>query len=253
MIVGGGPLAEMLLSALARHPCPDLRILGLFDDRDDERSPDVVAGYPKLGTIDDLLAFARHVRVDQVIFALPITAEGRILSMLRKLWVLPVDIRLAAHANRLRFRPRSYSFIGAVPVFDVLDKPLSEGAVAVKAVFDRVVVTFLLVVLSPVMLAIAMGVKLTSRGPVIFRQQRLGFNNERITVYKFRSLYVDQCDPLAHKAVTRDDPRVTHFGRVPAQKLARRTAAALQCPQGRSVAGRASPARRRRQGRRLGL
>ena len=79
VIVGGGPLAEMLLGALSRQPCPDLRILGLFDDREDERTPDVVAGYPKLGTIDDLLAFARHVRIDQVIFALPITAEGRIL------------------------------------------------------------------------------------------------------------------------------------------------------------------------------
>ncbi len=213
VIVGGGPLAEMLLNALSRQSRPDLRILGLFDDRDDERAPDVVAGYPKLGTIDDLLAFARHVRVDQVIFALPITAEGRILAMLRKLWVLPVDIRLAAHANRLRFRPRSYSFIGAVPVFDVLDKPMSETAVAFKALFDRVAGTALLVLLAPVLLAVAIGVKLTSRGPVLFRQSRLGFNNERIVVYKFRSLFVDQCDPLGRKQVTRDDPRVTPFGR----------------------------------------
>ena len=213
VIVGGGPLAEMLLNALSRQSCPDLRILGLFDDRDDERTPDVVAGYPKLGTIDDLLAFARHVRIDQVIFALPITAEGRILAMLRKLWVLPVDIRLAAHANRLRFRPRSYSYIGDIPVFDVLDKPMSEGAVAFKSVFDRIVGAIALLVLSPVMLAVAIGVRLTSRGPVLFRQQRYGFNNERITVFKFRSLYVDQCDPLARKLVTRDDPRVTPFGR----------------------------------------
>ncbi len=213
VIVGGGPLAEMLLNALSRQSCPDLRILGLFDDRDDERAPDVVAGYPKLGTIDDLLAFARHVRVDQVIFALPITAEGRILAMLRKLWVLPVDIRLAAHANRLRFRPHSYSFIGKVPVFDVLDKPMSEAAVAFKATFDRVVGAILLIVVAPVLAGVAIGVRLTSRGPILFRQQRLGFNNERITIYKFRSLYVDQCDPLAHKLVTRDDPRVTPFGR----------------------------------------
>ncbi len=214
VVVGGGPLAEMLLNELSRDPGPDLRILGLFDDRDDERSPDLVAGYPKLGSIDDLLAFARHVRVDQVIFALPITAEGRILSMLRKLWVLPVDIRLAAHANRLRFRPRAYSYIGSAPMFDLLDRPISEGALLVKSLFDRIVGAALLLMLSPVMLAVALGVKLTSRGPVLFRQQRLGFNNEKIIVYKFRSLYLDQCDSLARRLVTRDDPRVTPFGRL---------------------------------------
>jgi len=213
VIVGGGPLAETLLMNLTSQNCPDLRIIGLFDDRCDERSPDVVAFYPKLGTIDDLLVFARHVRIDQVIFALPVSAEDRILEMLRKLWVLPVDIRLAAHANRLHFRPRSYSFIGATPMFDLLDKPMSEGAVAFKAIFDRVIGLALVVLLAPVMLATAIGVKLTSRGPILFRQQRLGFNNERITVYKFRSLRVDQCDPLARKLVTRDDPRVTAFGR----------------------------------------
>jgi Undecaprenyl-phosphate glucose phosphotransferase len=213
VIVGGGPLAEALLKDLTRQDSPDLRILGLFDDRGDERSPDVVAFFPKLGTVDDLLVFARHVRIDQVIFALPVAAEERILEMLRKLWVLPVDIRLAAHANRLRFRPRSYSFIGATPMFDLLDKPISEGALALKAVFDRVIGLALVVLLAPVMLATAIGVKLTSRGPILFRQQRLGFNNERITIYKFRSLRMDQCDPLARQLVTRDDPRVTAFGR----------------------------------------
>jgi hypothetical protein len=57
-----------------------------------------------------------------VIFSLPISAETRILQMLKKLWVLPVDIRLSAHTNKLRFRPRSYSYLGKVPVLDVFDR-----------------------------------------------------------------------------------------------------------------------------------
>ena len=89
-----------------------MRLLGVFDDRSDERSPDTVEGFPKLGNVDDLVEFARATRIDLVIFALPITAEQRILQMLRKLWVLPIDVRLAAHANRLRLRPRSYSYVG---------------------------------------------------------------------------------------------------------------------------------------------
>ncbi|MEI9916574.1 MAG: hypothetical protein WDN29_13180 [Methylovirgula sp.] len=71
---------------MAAQPQPDLQILGIFDDRTDERSPAVVAGFPKLGTVDDLLTFSRRTRIDLIIFTLPITAEQRILQMLRKLW-----------------------------------------------------------------------------------------------------------------------------------------------------------------------
>ena len=103
-----------------------------------------VEGYPKLGNVDDLVEFARSTRIDLVIFALPITAEQRILQMLRKLWVLPIDIRLAAHANRLRFRPRSYSYVGQVPVLDLFDKPIADWDVVIKLAFDKIVGTLAL-------------------------------------------------------------------------------------------------------------
>jgi Undecaprenyl-phosphate glucose phosphotransferase len=213
VVVGGGELADPVLRALAAQNDGDLQILGLFDDRTDKRSPDVVAGYPKLGTIDDLVEFARHTRIDLVIFALPISAEARLLQMLRKLWVLPIDIRLAAHTNKLRFRPRSYSYIGNVPVIDVFDKPIADWDVVVKYVFDKVVGATCLILLAPVMALIALAVKLDSRGPVLFKQIRHGFNNENIEVYKFRSMYVDKLDYAAEKQVTRGDPRVTRVGR----------------------------------------
>ena len=212
-IVGGGPAGEALLSELSRQEDTDLRICGVFDDRTDDRSPDVVAGYPKLGNVDDLVEFARHTRLDLVIFTMPITAEQRLLAMLRKLWVLPIDIRLSAHTNKLRFRPRSYSYIGAVPVLDVFDKPIADWDVVLKSVFDRAIGALALIALSPVLLATAIAVKLDSKGPVIFRQKRYGFNNEMIEVFKFRSMRVDQLDATAAKLVTRDDPRVTRVGR----------------------------------------
>jgi len=201
------------LRALAAQDDGDLRILGVFDDRSDARSPDVVAGFPKLGSIDELVEFARRTRLDLVIFTLPISAEERLLQMLRKLWVLPVDIRLAAHSNKLRFRPRSYSYIGDMPVIDIFDKPIADWDVFVKAAFDKIVGVLCLIALSPVMLAIAIGVKLDSRGPALFKQSRYGFNNEKIEVYKFRSMYVDQLDATARRLVTRNDPRVTRVGR----------------------------------------
>ncbi|MGJ0509291.1 MAG: undecaprenyl-phosphate glucose phosphotransferase [Methylocystis sp.] len=212
-IVGGGVLADPVLRDLAAQEGGDLRILGIFDDRTDNRSPDVVAGYPKLGTVDDLVEFARHTRIDLVIFTLPISAEARLLQMLRKLWVLPIDIRLAAHTNKLRFRPRSYSYIGNVPVIDVFDKPIADWDVVVKNIFDKVVGALCLILLAPVMALIAVAVKLDSPGPVLFRQRRHGFNNEVIEVYKFRSMYVNQLDHSALKQVSRNDPRVTRVGR----------------------------------------
>ena len=213
VVVGGGPAGEQLLQDLAAQKDSDLRIYGVFDDRTDTRSPDVIAGFPKLGNVDDLVEFARHTRLDLVIFTLPITAEQRLLQMLRKLWVLPIDIRLAAHMNKLRFRPRSYSYIGNVPVLDVFDKPIADWDVVMKSAFDRIVATICLLLASPIMLAVAIAVKTTSKGPILFKQKRYGFNNELIEVYKFRSMFADKLDYTGVKQVTRGDPRVTRVGR----------------------------------------
>lgn len=212
-IVGGGEAGEALIRALEGQKDTGLRICGVFDDRNDERSPDLVAGYPKLGTIDDLVEFARRTKLDLVIFTLPISAEARLLTMLRKLWVLPIDIRLSAHLSKLRLRPRSYSYFGTVPVLDVFDRPIADWDIVVKWVFDKVVGTLALIVLSPLMMATAIAVKLDSKGPVLFRQKRYGFNNETVEVLKFRSLYHEMTDHSAAKQVTRDDPRVTRVGR----------------------------------------
>jgi Undecaprenyl-phosphate glucose phosphotransferase len=214
VIVGGGASGEALIDALkTQDDDDDVRVVGVFDDRSDERSPTHCGGFAKLGTVDDFVEFARRTRIDLVIFSLPISAENRILSMLKKLWVLPVDIRLSAHSNKLRFRPRSYSYIGTVPVLDVFDRPIADWDVVMKWLFDKIAGSLALLAALPVMAIVAIAIKLDSRGPVLFKQKRYGFNNDLIEVYKFRSMYVDQSDATASKLVTKDDPRVTRVGR----------------------------------------
>jgi Undecaprenyl-phosphate glucose phosphotransferase len=213
VVVGADTNGETLINSLAAQRDSDVRVIGVFDDRGDNRTSPVCDGVPKLGTVDDLVEFARRTRVDLVIFSLPISAENRILQMLKKLWVLPVDIRLSAHTNKLRFRPRSYSYIGNVPVLDVFDRPIADWDVVMKWLFDKVVGTLALICLSPVMALVAIAIKFDSKGPVLFKQKRYGFNNELVEVYKFRSMYVDHADATASKLVTRDDPRVTRVGR----------------------------------------
>ncbi len=212
-IVGGGDAAEAIIKRLDAQPESGIRVVGVFDDRGEDRSPEVIAGYPKLGTVDDLVDYARRTQLDLVIFTLPISAEKRILQMLAKLWVLPIDIRLSAHTSKLRLRPRAYSYIGSVPVLDVFDKPIADWDLVLKWLFDKVVGSILLILVSPILLMTAIAVKLDSRGPVLFRQKRYGFNNELIEVFKFRSMHVDQCDPTASRLVTKGDPRVTRVGR----------------------------------------
>jgi Undecaprenyl-phosphate glucose phosphotransferase len=201
------------VNALAGQSDSDVRLLGLFDDRGEDRSPPTCGGLSKLGSVDDLVEFARRTRVDLVLFSLPISAEGRILQMLKKLWVLPVDIRLSAHANQLRFRPRAYSYIGNLPLLDVFDKPITDWDVVMKWLFDKIVGGAALLALSPVMAITALAIRLDSRGPIFFKQKRYGFNNELIEVFKFRSMYVEQSDATASKLVTKNDPRVTRVGR----------------------------------------
>ncbi len=213
VIVGGAAPGEALIEALEAQKDSDLDIRGVFDDRGDERSAPMIAGKPKLGTVDDLVEFARKTRIDLLLVSLPITAEQRVLQMLRKLWVLPVDIRLAAHTSTLRFRPRAYSYIGNVPVLDIYDRPITDWNFVVKGTFDRVVGGLMLLALAPVMALVALAVKLDSKGPVFFRQKRYGFNNELIEVFKFRSMYTEMTDAMAAKLVTKDDPRVTRVGR----------------------------------------
>ena len=212
VVVGGGEAGESLINALNAQPDSDVHIVGVFDDRSDERSPMTLAGRQKLGSVSDLVEFARRTRVDLVIFSLPISAEARILQMLKKLWVLPVDIRLAAHSNKLRFRPRAYSYIGNVPVLDVFDKPITDWDVVTKWLFDKLVGTLMLIAALPILLVAAIAIKLDSRGPVFFKQKRYGFNNELIDVFKLRSMYADQCDATASKLVQKGDPRVTPVG-----------------------------------------
>ncbi|MDO9415985.1 undecaprenyl-phosphate glucose phosphotransferase [Pararhizobium sp.] len=213
VIVGGGEPAKALIRSLEQQPDNDIRICGIFDDRDERRSPFVIAGYPKLGTVVELVEFARLARIDLLIIALPLSAEARILALLKKLWILPIDIRLAAHANNLRFRPRSYSHVGAVPMLDIFDKPINDWDSVAKRAFDIFFSVVALALLWPVFIGAAIAVKLSSPGPVFFKQKRHGFNNELIEIYKFRSMYTEMSDPTAKNAVTKGDPRVTRVGR----------------------------------------
>jgi Undecaprenyl-phosphate glucose phosphotransferase len=213
VIVGGGKDADDLIAALASEPSNHMKILGVFDDRQDERGGESRHNVARLGTFEMLADFCRDSGVDLLIVTVPPRAEERLMQILYKLFTLQVDVRVSALNSKLRLNSRAYSYIGRVPLLAVMDKPLSDWDRVVKNLEDRVLGVLLFILASPVMALVALAVRLDSKGPILFRQKRYGFNNELIEVYKFRSMYVEGQDATASKLVTRDDPRVTRVGR----------------------------------------
>jgi exopolysaccharide biosynthesis polyprenyl glycosylphosphotransferase len=107
---------------------------------------------------------------------------------------------------------RKTSFQYGVPMLRILDKPVSGWAALTKYCMDYTLGSLFLVLSLPIILTAAICIKLESRGPIFFRQQRYGFNSQLIDIFKFRTMYVDQTDAAADKLATRDDPRITKVG-----------------------------------------
>jgi Undecaprenyl-phosphate glucose phosphotransferase len=213
VIYGMGPLTASLVRELEDDVASDVRIIGIFDDRKHSRESSDIHGYPRLGSLDDLISVSREMRIDLAIVALPVAGEKRLTSVVGRMSVLPADIKLPAQATRIHFSPRIYSHVGPVAMIDLYDKPIADWGTVAKWLFDKTFGLVALVVLAPMMATIAIAIKLDSRGPVLFRQKRYGFNNELIEVYKFRSMYTHRCDANADLLVSRTDDRVTRVGR----------------------------------------
>ena len=213
-IVGGGKAAEDALKALENSNGLDIDIAGLFDDREDARSPASIMKHHKIGKIGELADYARQQRIDLIIVAIPLSAEARLLHILRRLWELPVDIRISGQASALKLGPRAYTYLGRLPLLAVFDRPLNGWSMFLKSMVDRVIAALAIILMSPVMIAVALAVRFESPGPIIFRQRRYGFNNELIEVYKFRSMFTNLTDVNAAKLVTKGDRRVTKVGRI---------------------------------------
>ncbi len=213
-IVGGGKAAEDAIITLEKSSNLDIEIVGLFDDRFDNRSPDSVRKHKKIGKISALADYAREHQVDLIIVAIPMSAELRLLQILKRLWELPVDIRVSGQAAQLKLSPRAYTYLGELPLLAVFDRPLNSWNQFLKDTMDRSIALLALILLSPVMLIVAAAVRYESKGPALFKQKRFGYNNELVEVYKFRSMYTDMADAQANQLVTKDDPRVTKVGRI---------------------------------------
>jgi len=212
VIIGAGEPGAKLIKRLGQGGAGQTSILGVFDDRHTRLSVQE-PGLNLLGTTDDLLQYFNHTPIDEIIIALPLNAELRVKTIIDKLKVLPVDLRLSAEQLGDVCAIRKLDQGLGVLILDVVERPLKHWNGIAKWIEDRLLSALLLVAFAPAMLLIAIAIKLDSPGPVFFRQKRYGYSNNLITVYKFRTLRVDMTDTNASKLVTRDDDRITRVGR----------------------------------------
>jgi Undecaprenyl-phosphate glucose phosphotransferase len=212
VILGAGGEGQRLIARLQALPDKSIAVRGVFDDRK-SRLPASIHGLDVLGTSDDLIQFVRHVPIDEVVIALPLDAERRLRALCDKLKMLAIDLRLSVEPLAEKFAVRGVSYVGDVPMLEVADRPLKSWRAVVKWAEDKAFAAVLLALLGPLIALIAILIKLDSRGPVFFVQERFGFNNDVIRVFKFRTMYVDRGDPSGAQRTLQNDRRVTRLGR----------------------------------------
>jgi putative colanic acid biosynthesis UDP-glucose lipid carrier transferase len=210
VIVGCNDIGVSLAEQFKTNPYLGVRCVGYFDDRAAERITQL-NGMPLLGRLRDLAAYVKTNRIDQIYLALPMASQPRILSLLDDLKDTTVSIFFAPDIFLTDLIQGRMDYVAGVPVVAVCDTPFTGINGLVKRTSDIVFSIIILLLISPLLLAIAIGVKMSSPGPVLFRQRRYGLDGKEIVVYKFRSMTVQEDGDVVQQA-TRNDHRVTRFG-----------------------------------------
>ncbi|HEY3813579.1 MAG TPA: exopolysaccharide biosynthesis polyprenyl glycosylphosphotransferase [Caulobacteraceae bacterium] len=210
VIVGATKHAERLITAaLARR---DVNVIGVFDDRL-ARSPEALSGVPVLGDVQALVEHRIAPFVDRVVVCVDAGARGRVREIVDRLRVLPNEVSLLVDLETESDRDAALARLADAPLTRLSGLPENDRRAFAKRLLDLGVGALMLVMLAPLMGLIALWVKLDSQGPVLFRQKRHGFNNEVVTVWKFRTMRQESTDQAGARQVVADDERVTRAGR----------------------------------------
>jgi putative colanic acid biosynthesis UDP-glucose lipid carrier transferase len=215
VIAGAGTLGQHLARSLADLPWLGISFLGFFDDQKAEKKVSLAEGlgnYPILGDLESMVSFVRDHQVNIVYLALPLRAEGRVREIIEKLQDTTASVYFAPDVFIYSLFQSSLTDLRGIPLISLWETPFFGVNAMLKRVLDVILAGILLISAAPLFLILALGVKLTSPGPVFFKQRRYGLEGEEIRIFKFRTMSV--CEDGANIAqVKRDDPRLTPFGK----------------------------------------
>jgi putative colanic acid biosynthesis UDP-glucose lipid carrier transferase len=211
-VLGVNELGFQLAANIANTPDLGLKLVGFFDDRPPHRVPPVPPEIGKrVGDIQQLIELARSGEIDRIYITLPMRAEERIRRLLTELSDSTASVYIVPDFFVFELLHSCWTDIGGLPVVAVFDHPFYGVDGILKRGTDFALASLLLVFMAVPMLLVAAAVKLTSPGPVFFRQRRYGMDGQEIRVWKFRTMDANEDGPIVRQA-TRDDARITSIG-----------------------------------------
>ena len=210
VIIGANDTSKKLIDHINEFPFLFINLRGFFDERNDSRIDDDVFG-PRLGDLTHVVQYILKHNIDIVFISLPMSSQPRIKKLIDELPDTTTSVYFLPDIYIFDLMQAHVDKVGDVPVVSMVESPFTGLDGAVKNIFDFVVALLILIILLPVMLCITLAVKITSPGPVIFKQRRYGLNGEEIIVYKFRSMTVSE-DGAEVKQAKKNDQRVTKVG-----------------------------------------
>lgn len=212
VVCGVNEIGSALAAQFRINPYHGVNFVGFFDDRNRERV-DQQEGQPLLGRFEELGDYVRRNRVDRIYLALPMATQPRIVKMLDDLKDSTASIYFVPDIFITEIINGRFESIAGMPVVAVRDTPFASIVnSAVKRLEDIVLSTIALMLCAPLLVVIAIGVRLDSPGPALFRQRRYGLDGRDIVVYKFRTMTVSEDGASSFTAVRKGDSRVTPFG-----------------------------------------
>jgi len=210
VVVGASALGVKVARALQGGDDAGVEFVGFFDDRTDGRI-DSQAKTDVLGKLSDVAAFTTQHRIREVYITLPLGSQPRIVELLEQLQDTTASLFFVPDVFGISIIQGRLQDMNGVPVVGICETPFTGTNQLVKRISDIIIASVIIVLISPLLLAIAIGVKLGSPGPVLFKQRRNGLDGHEIVVYKFRSMRTMEDGEVVRQA-TRNDPRVTPFG-----------------------------------------
>ncbi|HJR69765.1 MAG TPA: undecaprenyl-phosphate glucose phosphotransferase [Gammaproteobacteria bacterium] len=210
VIAGANEAGRHLAERIAADPSLGIRLVGFFDDREISRLNGVEPSQI-LGPITSLAGFVKTRGVDLIYSALPLCGQPRVRALLEDLRDTTASVYFVPDVSAFDPIQAQISSIAGVPVIAVCESPCCGFAAVLKRVSDAAAATLGLVLLAPLLLLIAVGVKASSPGPVLFKQRRYGLDGKEFVVYKFRTMTCLEDGDVVNQAV-RNDPRTTKLG-----------------------------------------
>jgi putative colanic acid biosysnthesis UDP-glucose lipid carrier transferase len=210
VVVGAGALGVKVARAFQARGDIGLSFMGYFDDRADERV-DGAAALQRLGNLRQVAPYIREHGIHEVYITLPLGSQPRIVELLEQVQGTTASVFFVPDVFGISIIQGRLQDMNGVPVVGLCETPFTGTNRLVKRLSDLVLASAILLLTAPLLLAIAIGVRLSSPGPVIFRQRRNGLDGEEIVVYKFRSMRAQDDGEVVPQA-SKADPRITPFG-----------------------------------------